>query len=183
MIWHRMRLAAAAAAIVAVALLAGVTAGAVTRSDVAYFDGFQDLSGIDLAQSSGVSLDALGGLRMATIGTPLAVTWNSTADFTAPAAPLGPIVGLSTLDGTTAAGTLRLPSVPLAFRRAAAEPVLAPVAAASVDGYSVGGMSVQRISGDGNKYYMWYAGRARGQVRAAHLPRHLHQRHHLDQGA
>ena len=116
MIWHRMRLAAAVAAVVAVALLAGVTAGAVTRSDIAYFDGFQDLSGVDLAQSSGVTLDALGGLRMATNGTAVAATWNSTADFTAPTAPLGPIFGLSTLDGTTAAGTLRLPSVPFAFR-------------------------------------------------------------------
>ena len=27
-----------------------------------------------------------------------------------------------------------------------------------MDGFSVGGMSVQRISGDGDKYYMWYAG-------------------------
>ena len=37
-------------------------------------------------------------------------------------------------------------------------PVLEPVDALSVDGYSVGGMSVQRVSGDGDKYYMWYAG-------------------------
>jgi predicted GH43/DUF377 family glycosyl hydrolase len=154
--WHGMRLAAAAAAVMAFALLAGVAASAVTRSDVAYFDGFQDLSGIDLTQSSGVTLDALGGLRMATNGTAVATTWTSTADFVTPAPPLGALDGLSTLDGATAAGTLRLPTSPLAFRRAAAGPVLAPVAAESVDGFGVGGMSVQRAGG--GAYFMWYAG-------------------------
>ncbi len=87
------RLAASAAALLVVTFAAGSIAAAVTQSDVAYFDGFQDLSGLDLAQSSGVAIDALGGLRMATNGTATAATWTSAADFTTPAAPLGPVVG------------------------------------------------------------------------------------------
>lgn len=152
---HRMVLVAAALAVVTVALLAGVIASAVTRSDVAYFDGFQDLSGVDLAQSRSVALDALGGLRMATDGKAVAATWTTGADFTAPQASPGPVVGLNTLDGATVAGSLRLPTAPFAFRGVAEGPVLEPVEALSVDGYSVGGMSVQRV---GDAYYMWYAG-------------------------
>ena len=149
------RFAASAAALLVVTFAAGSIAAAVTQSDVAYFDGFQDLSGVDLVQSSGVAIDALGGLRMATNGTATAATWTSAADFTTPAAPLGPVVGMSTLDASTLAGTLRLPTTPLAFRRVAAGPVLEPVDALSVDGFGVGGMSVQRVAG---VYYMWYAG-------------------------
>ncbi len=129
-----------------------------SRSDVAYYDGFQDLSGLDMAHSQAVQIDALGGLRMATIGKATPATWTRSADFTIPAAPLGPLVGMSTLDASALAGTLCLPTAAFAFRSATAGPVLSPVDALSVDGYSVGGMSVQRISGDDNKYYMWYAG-------------------------
>ena len=63
-----VRLATLTAGLLLLALVAGVVAGAVTRSDVAYFDGFQDLTGVDLTQSNGVQIDSLGGLRMATIG-------------------------------------------------------------------------------------------------------------------
>ena len=66
------RLAASVAALLVVTFAAGSIAAAVTQSDVAYFDGFQDLTGVDLAQSSGVAIDALGGLRMATNGTAIA---------------------------------------------------------------------------------------------------------------
>jgi predicted GH43/DUF377 family glycosyl hydrolase len=155
---HVGRLLFLVMALVATALAAGVVARAVTQSDVAYFDGFQDLSGLDAAQTSGVQLDALGGLRMATIGKATQTTWTSSTDFIAPASPLGPLVGLSTLDALTATGTLRLPTAPFAFRPASVDPVLSPVDALSVDGFSVGGMSVQRVSGDGDTYYMWYAG-------------------------
>ena len=155
---HAVRLSLSVVALLVVVLTAGVVAGAVTRSDVAYYDGFQDLSGIDMTQSQGVQIDAIGGLRMATIGKTTAATWTNSVDFTAPVAPLGPVVGMSTLDASTLAGTLRLPTAPFAFRSASAGPVLSPVDALSVDGYSIGGMSIQRISGDGDKYYMWYAG-------------------------
>jgi len=153
---HVARLSLAVIAVLVVVLAAGIIAAAVSRSDVAYYDGFQDLSGLDMTQSRGVQIDALGGLRMATNGTAIPATWSSSADFTSPAAPLGPLVGLSTLDASTVDGTLRLLTAPFAFRRAQAGPVLGPVAPAlSVDGYSVGGMSVQRV---GATYYMWYAG-------------------------
>jgi len=109
---HVTRLSLAAIAVLVVTLAAGVVAAAVTRSDVAYYDGFPDLSGLDMTHSQGVQIDALGGLRMATIGKATAATWTSTADFTAPAAPLGPVVGMSTLDASTLAGTLRLPTAP-----------------------------------------------------------------------
>lgn len=155
---YGIRLFVSVAVTLAVALSVGIVAHAVTSSDVAYFDGFQDLSGLDAAKSSGVQLDALGGLRMTTVGAGVRATWTSTSDFTTPTTPLGPVVGLSTLDATAASGTLRLPAVPLALRRTAADPVLMPTDALSVDGFSVGGMSVQRISGDGGRYYMWYAG-------------------------
>ena len=152
---HVTRLSLAVISLLVVVLAAGVIARAVSRSDVAYYDGFQDLSGLDMAQSQGVQIDALGGLRMATNGTATPASWTSTADFTSPAAPLGPLVGQSTLDASTVGGTLRLPAAPFAFRSAQDDPVLEPVDPLSVDGYGVGGMSVQRV---GTTYYMWYSG-------------------------
>jgi len=137
----------------AVALPGLVTA--FSQSDTAYYDGFADLTGVDAAASDHIMLDALGGVRLVTDGPSNPAVWTSTADFTNPTTPLGPLVDLPTLDGATQAGTLRLASSPLAFRRAQAGPVLTPPAALSVDGYGVGGMCVVRTD---TEYVMWYTG-------------------------
>ena len=61
--------------------------------------------------------------------------------------------------------------------------MLEPVDALSVDGFSVGGMSVQRISGDGDKYYMWYAGVPENEFAQRIYLATSTRRHVVDQGA
>lgn len=141
--------------IVAFACLAGAVAQAVSQSDTAYYDGFQDLTGLDAARSQDILLDALGGVRLRTKGTATPSKWTSQADFTALPPAVGALTGLSTLDATTTPGSLKLLNSPLAFRRAQATPVLSPALPLSVDGFGVGGMCVQRV---GDVYYMWYTG-------------------------
>ena len=102
-----------------------------------------------------MTLDALGGVRLLTNGVTTPATWTSQSDFTAPQAPLGPVVDLSTLDAASTGGSLKLPSSAWALRRAQAGPVLSAAAAVSSDGYGVGGMCVCRI---GSTYYLWYTG-------------------------
>jgi hypothetical protein len=146
--------------VLAVACLAGAVAHAEPRSDTAYFDGFQDLNGLDAARSTDVVLDALGGVRLRTKGPSEPSIWTTKAHFTTTTPPPGALLGLSTLDAGATPGSLKLLSAPLAFRRAQATPVLGPVAPASVDGFGVGGMCVQRVG----TTYMWY--RRRERVRA-----------------
>ncbi len=138
-----------------VALLCGAVAQAVSQSDTAYYDGFQDLTGLDQVRSKDVVLDALGGVRLRTKGAATPSIWTSQANFTGTTAPPGTLVGLSTLDAAATPGSLRLLSSPLAFRRVQTDPVLKPALPLSVDGFGVGGMCVQRV---GTTYYMWYTG-------------------------
>ena len=144
-------------ALTAIFLFTPALAGAFSQSDTAFYDGYGDLAGLDPARSSNVALDILGGVRLTTVGVPVTATWTSQADFTAPAAPLGPVIGLTTLDAATAPGSLQLAQTPLAFRRGSADPVLAAPPAVSPDGYGVGGMCVARVNLD-KTYYMWFTG-------------------------
>ena len=137
-----------------VAALCGAVAQAISQSDTAYYDGFQDLSGLDAARSSDVVLDALGGVRLRTKGAATPSTWTSQTHFTTTTPP-GELLGLSTLDASATPGSLKLLSSPLAFRRVQTDPVLEPAPPLSVDGFGVGGMCVQRV---GTTYYMWYTG-------------------------
>ena len=155
MVPRLLRVTLALSSVAAVALGLGALAMAVSQSDVAYRDGFLDLSGLDAAGTKSVTIDALGGLRLLTNGTAVPATWTSKTDFTSPAASLGPVVGFTTLDAAGAPGSLQLLSAPAAFRRTQAGPVLSPAAPLSTDGFSVGGMCVQRVEGI---YYMWYTG-------------------------
>jgi len=142
--------------VLALSIIASMgSAGAFSQTDLSYYDGFQDLNGLDPVRSQRVALDALGGVRLATNGTPVAATWTTTADFTAPASPLGPMVGLSTLDAVTSPDTLKLPWSTAVVRRAQPDPVLSASASLSVDGYGVGGPCAQRV---GDTYYLWYTG-------------------------
>jgi predicted GH43/DUF377 family glycosyl hydrolase len=141
--------------VVLVACLAGAVAHAVSQSDTAYYDGFQDLAGLDTARSQDVVLDALGGVRLRTKGTATPTVWTSQAQFTAVPPATGALTGLPTLDAAASPGSLRLLSSPLAFRRARPDFVLSPSPSPSVDGFGVGGMCVQRVA---DTYYMWYTG-------------------------
>ena len=149
------RLVFGSLAICLVTLLGGVAASAVSRSDVAYYDGFQDVTGLDATRSKNVTLDTLGGIRLVTNGAAQAAKWSSAADFTSPAPPLGPVIGFPTLDAASTPGSLTLHSSPLAFRRTQPGPILRPSAPLSPDGFGVGGMCVQRVE---NTYYLWYTG-------------------------
>jgi hypothetical protein len=87
------RLILGAFVVLAVACLAGSVARAVSQSDTAYYDGFQDLSGLDAARSTDVVLDALGGARLKIIGAPYTDT-QFPASGTAVTLPIGPPEGL-----------------------------------------------------------------------------------------
>ena len=141
--------------VLVVAFLAGAVAQAVSQSDTAYYDGFQDLNGLDATRSKDVVLDALGGVRLRTKGTATPSTWTTQTHFTTATPPPGALLGVSTLDATATPGSLKLLSSPLAFRRAQSTPVLSAIAPQSVDGFGVGGMCVQRV---GTTFYMWYTG-------------------------
>jgi predicted GH43/DUF377 family glycosyl hydrolase len=154
---HRLAPLVALTSLLVACALAGL-AYAASQTDTSYFDGFQDLTGLDAARSQHVTLDALGGVRLATNGTPTPATWTTQSDFSSPAPPLGPLVGLSTLDAATTPGSLLLPTSPLAFRRVQPGPVLSAASPLSPDGYSVGGMCVQKVNATDGTYYMWYTG-------------------------
>ena len=155
---HR-RISLSAIFVAIVALLLTVTAGAafaVTQTDSLYSDGFTDLSGLDATQTGNTALFSPAGVQLLTLKVAgPSTTWNTMADFSAPAPPRGPVVGLSTLDAAAMPGSLTLPFTPLAFRRAQAEPVLSASAPVSGDGFSVAGPCVRRV---GTTYYMWYTG-------------------------
>src|SRR5215470_14876206 len=90
---------------------------ACSHDDSNYFETFVDTTCMQQPLSN-TTLDALGGLRLATNGTPFTTTWDTDTDFnngvTYQGKPFGP-VGVSTLktSGTGAAAELTLPSTPL----------------------------------------------------------------------
>jgi predicted GH43/DUF377 family glycosyl hydrolase len=106
------------------------------------------------------TLDALGGLRLATNGAPFMTTWDTDTDFNngvSYQSQLFPPVGVSTLQtsGIGAAATLNLPSTPLPLTPDAANPVLGPTASTVGDGDNVDDPTVVKV---GATYYMWYTG-------------------------
>jgi predicted GH43/DUF377 family glycosyl hydrolase len=131
---------------------------AFSQTDTSYYDGLQDLLGIDPVISQDVTLDALGGVRLKTNGIAVQAVWTDEADFTDPVDPLGQVVGLPTLDAASLPGSLNLLSSPLAFRRVQTDPVLEAPLPLSTDGYSVGGMCALRVDAVDAAYYMWYTG-------------------------
>jgi predicted GH43/DUF377 family glycosyl hydrolase len=140
-------------------LAAPGTAFACSRDDANYFETFVDTSCLQPPLTN-TTLDALGGLRLATNGTPLTTTWDTDTDFNTGVgyqSQLFPPVGVSTLhtSGTGAAAALTLPSTPLPLAQDAADPVLGPTASTVGDGDNVDDPTVVKV---GTTYYMWYTG-------------------------
>jgi predicted GH43/DUF377 family glycosyl hydrolase len=132
---------------------------ACSHDDSNYFETFVDTSCMQQPLSN-TTLDALGGLRLATNGTPFTTTWDTDTDFnngvTYQAQSFGP-VGVSTLQtsGSGAAAALTLPSTPLPLTPDAADPVLGPTTSTVGDGDDVDDPTVVKV---GTTYDMWYTG-------------------------
>lgn len=143
------------------ALIVPGRALACTHDDANYFDSFVDASCLS-APLNNTTLDALGGLRLATNGTPTTATWDTDTQFangiTYQSTPFPP-VGVSTLQttGAGAAATLTLPATPLPLTPDAADPVLGPTASTVGDGDNVDDPTVAKV---GSVYDMWYTGYA-----------------------
>jgi predicted GH43/DUF377 family glycosyl hydrolase len=134
---------------------------ACSHDDSNYFETFVDTSCLQLPLNN-TTLDALGGLRLVTNGTPATSTWDTDSDFNNginyQSTPFPP-VGVSTLQtsGAGVAATLTLPSTPLPLSPDAANPVLDPTASAVGDGDDVDDPTVVKV---GTTYDMWYTGYA-----------------------
>ena len=136
-------------------------ASACSRDDTAWFETFVASSCL-VAPLTSTTLDALGGLRLVTNGSPLTTTWDTDAQFSGginwESTPFAPI-GVRTLDttGTGASATLGLPATLLPLDRGAGASVLGPTAPAVRDGDGVSDPSVVKA---GAAYRMWYSGAA-----------------------
>jgi predicted GH43/DUF377 family glycosyl hydrolase len=134
---------------------------ACSHDDTSYYETFLDTSCLQLPLTN-TTLDALGGLRLATNGTPSTSIWDTDLDFNngvSYQSTLFPPVGVSTLQtsGTGAAAALTLPSTPLPLTADPADPVLSPTASTVGDGDNVDDPSVVKV---GTTYDMWYTGYA-----------------------
>lgn len=143
------------------ALAAPARALACSHDDSNYFETFVDATCLQ-APLNNTTLDALGGLRLATNGTAVSTKWDTDTEFnngvTYQTHPFPP-VGLSTLQtsGSGAAAALKLPSTSLPLTPDAADPVLGPTASTVGDGDNVDDPTVVKV---GTTYDMWYTGYA-----------------------
>lgn len=147
------------AIVVFLALAGAGPAAACSHDDSNYFETFVDTSCLQLPLTN-TTLDALGGLRLATNGTPANATWDTDSDFNNGVSYQSqqfPPVGVTTLmtSGSGAAAALTLPSTPLPLTPDAANPVLGPTASAVRDGDDVDDPTVVKV---GTTYDMWYTG-------------------------
>ena len=143
------------------ALAAPARALACSHDDSNYFETFVDATCLQ-SPLSNTTLDALGGLRLATNGTPTSTKWETDTDFNAGVSyqsQLFPPVGVSTLQtfGSGVPAALKLPSTPLPLTPDAADPVLEPTASTVGDGDNVDDPTVVKV---GTTYDMWYTGYA-----------------------
>ena len=147
--------------VVFIALAVPVRALACSRDDANYYETFVDTSCLQLPLTN-TTLDAMGGLRLATNGTPTTATWDTDTDFNngiTYQSQLFPPVGLSTLQtsGSGAAAALTLPPTSLPLSPDPADPVLGPTASTVGDGDNVDDPTVVKV---GATYDMWYTGYA-----------------------
>src|SRR5205823_4722165 len=106
------------------------------------------------------TLDALGGLRLATNGAPSTTSWNTDAELdngvNYSGTLFGPFgVGTLVRSGTGTAATLGLPPTLLPLTPDGANPVLRPTASAVLDGDGVDDPALAKV---GSTYDMWYSG-------------------------
>jgi predicted GH43/DUF377 family glycosyl hydrolase len=147
------------ALVVLCALAAPGAANACSHDDANYYETFVDTSCLQLPLTN-TTLDALGGLRLATNGIPSSTIWDTDTDFntgvnyqSTPFPPVGVSTLLTSGSGTTA--KLTLPSTPLPLTADAANPVLSPTASTVGDGDNVDDPTLVKV---GTTYDMWYSG-------------------------
>jgi predicted GH43/DUF377 family glycosyl hydrolase len=130
-------------------LVMAAPAHACSRDDTTYLDAFLDAGCLEQPLTS-TTLDAFGGLRLTTNGTPETRSWDSETDF-------GATLGQSTLavDGTGAAARLLLSETAFPLAHDAASPVLGPPAATAPDSENVDDPAVVKV---GPQWVMYYTG-------------------------
>src|SRR5262245_989261 len=143
----------------AAAMLMAPLSQACSRSDTLFYETFLDLSCLQQPLVN-TTLDAQGGLRLTTNGTPGTTAWDTDADFTNGVTHQGvtfPPVGVGTLSrtGSGPAATLTLPTTLLPLTLDAANPILGPTASTALDSDNVDDPALAKI---GSTYVMWYAG-------------------------
>jgi len=156
---RRLVLAFVASCAALCALIAPGQAFACSHDDSNYYETFVDSTCLQ-SPLTNTTLDALGGLRLATNGTPFITPWDTDTEFNngvSYQSQLFPPVGVSTLQtsGTGAAAALMLPSTTLPLSPDPADPVLGPTVSAVGDGDNVDDPTVVKV---GTTYDMWYTG-------------------------
>lgn len=132
---------------------------ACSHDDSNYYETFVDASCLQ-SPLTNTTLDALGGLRLATNGNPFTTIWDTDTQFNSGVTYQGQLfgpTGISTLQtsGTGPAAALKLPSTPVPLTPDAADPVLRPTSSSVGDGDDVDDPTVAKV---GTTYDMWYTG-------------------------
>jgi predicted GH43/DUF377 family glycosyl hydrolase len=143
----------------AAAMLMPPLGEACSRSDSVFYETFLDVSCLQQPLVN-TTLDAQGGLRLTTNGTPGVTAWDTDTDFDNGVSHDGvtfPPVGVGTLarTGTGPAATLGLPVTLLPLTQDAANPVLGPTASTALDSDNVDDPTLAKV---GSTYVMWYSG-------------------------
>ena len=109
-------------AVLAAVLTVPATAAACSKDDKSYFDGFPDASCL-LPGAANTEIDTLGGLRLATNGTPVSASWDTKSELedgiTYEGSPFAP-VDRSTLEvvgPADATAALELPKTAMPLTR------------------------------------------------------------------
>ena len=162
------RLSLLLALFASVAVLAPAAGQACSRDDSVFFETFVDTSCLQLPLLN-TTLDAQGGLRLTTNGTPGVTPWDTHNDFdngiTFQSVTFPP-VGVRTLTrtGSGPGATLGLPTTLLPLTLDAASPVLRPTASTTLDSDNVDDPALAKV---GSTYVMWYSGTAEDGSRPA----------------
>jgi len=134
-------------------------AQACSRDDAVFYETFIDVTCLQQPLTN-TTLDALGGLRLTTNGTPATTSWDSHTDFDngiAHESVTYPPVGARTLvrTGSGPGAVLGLPATLLPLAPDVTTPILAPTPAAALDNDNVDDPAVAKV---GSTYVMWYSG-------------------------
>jgi predicted GH43/DUF377 family glycosyl hydrolase len=132
---------------------------ACSRSDTLFYETFLDVTCLQQPLVN-TTLDAQGGLRLTTNGTPGVTSWDTDTEFANGITHQGvvfPPVGVGTLarSGSGPAATLSLPTTLLPVTLDAANPILRPAASTALDSDNVDDPALAKV---GSTYVMWYAG-------------------------
>jgi predicted GH43/DUF377 family glycosyl hydrolase len=132
---------------------------ACSRSDTLFYETFLDVTCLQQPLVN-TTLDAQGGLRLTTNGTPGVTAWDTDTEFAngiTHQSVVFPPVGVGTLarSGSGPAATLSLPTTLLPLTLDAANPILRPTASIALDSDNVDDPALAKV---GSTYVMWYSG-------------------------